>query len=438
MIEKISELTQNIYPTLIEWRRDLHKYAESGWVEFRTASMVASKLSDWGYDVLTGRDVIKEEARMGVPAQSFLEQQEKRALAQGADPKWVARFSGGYTGVVGILDTGRPGPTIGYRVDMDALDILESKAADHLPVKEGFVSANEQMMHACGHDAHTSIGLGVAYILSQIKDQLTGRMKLIFQPAEEGVRGAKSMVEAGVVDDVDVFIAIHIGFGADFGQLICGDPGFLATTKLDVTYTGKAAHAGEKAEEGKNALLAAATASLNLHAISRHSEGKSRINVGMLQAGSGRNIIPNTAHLKIETRGETSTINEYMYQRAVQIIKSAADMYEVESKIEIVGAAQTSEPSKELLDYIREQAANVPDIQTILETRTAGGSEDATYMMTRVKEKGGLAAYIIFGTTLAAGHHNERFDIDETVMATAVKTLALCASNIEKLPDTVN
>lgn len=433
MIQKVSQLTEEIYPLLIEWRRDFHKHAESGWVEFRTASIVASMLSEWGYEIQAGRDVINEMARMGVPDKIFLEQQEKRALAQGANPDWVARFSGGYTGVVGILDSGRPGPTIGIRVDMDALDIQESGVADHLPVKKGFVSQNERMMHACGHDAHTSIGLGVAHVLTRLKGQLNGRIKLIFQPAEEGVRGAKAMVEAGVVDDVDIFIAIHIGFGADMGQLICGDPGFLATTKLDVTYTGKAAHAGEKAEEGKNALLAAATASLNLHAIPRHSKGKSLVNVGVLQAGSGRNIIPNSAHLKIETRGETAEINEYMYQKAIQIIKAAADMYEVDSTIEIVGAAQNSEPSKELVAYIRKQAESIPDIRTIIDKRNPGGSEDATYMMSRVKEKGGHAAYIIFGTKLAAGHHHERFDIDEKVMATAVKTLILCTCNANEI-----
>jgi len=433
MIDRISEVTEEISVSLLEWRRDLHKHAEAGWVEFRTASFVASKLSSWGYEIQAGRQVIKDEARMGVPDRAYLEQQEKRALSQGADPKWLEHFSGGYTGVVGILDTGRPGPTVGLRVDMDALDLQESLAFDHVPVKENFVSINPKMMHACGHDAHTSIGLGAAYVLSRMKDQLKGRIKLIFQPAEEGVRGAKSMVEAGVVDDVDVFIATHIGLDADLGELICCDLRFLATTKFDVTYTGKAAHAGDKPEEGKNALLAAATAALNLHAIPRHSAGKSRVNVGVLEAGSGRNIIPASARLKVETRGETTAINEYVYQKAVQIITSAADMFEVEARIDLVGAAQSCAPSEELLGFIREQAKFVPEIHTINETHVSGGSEDATYMMSRVKERGGLAAYIVFGTSLAAGHHNERFDIDEKVMSIAVKTLTLCTCNADRI-----
>ncbi|MCG6197582.1 M20/M25/M40 family metallo-hydrolase, partial [Anoxybacillus sp. LAT_38] len=97
------------------------------------------------------------------------------------------RLSGGFTGVVGILDSGRPGPTVAFRVDMDALDLQESADADHLPAAEGFASVNANMMHACGHDAHTAIGLGLAYVLSRMKGDLHGRVKLIFQPAEEGV-----------------------------------------------------------------------------------------------------------------------------------------------------------------------------------------------------------------------------------------------------------
>ena len=92
-------------------------------------------------------------------------------------------------------------------------------------------------MHACGHDAHTAIGLGLAEVLAELKDELKGKIKLVFQPAEEGVRGARAMAEAGVVDDVDYMIGVHVGVRCKkLGELICGGTGFLATTKLDVTY----------------------------------------------------------------------------------------------------------------------------------------------------------------------------------------------------------
>ncbi|MDA5109155.1 amidohydrolase [Brevibacillus thermoruber] len=427
MEKRVHSIVEELSPTLLKWRRDFHRYAESGWVEFRTASIVASTLQEWGFEVKAGREVIKPEARMGVPSEAFLRQQEQRALSQGAVTEWLPRLSGGFTGVVGILDSGRPGPTVAFRVDMDALDLQESADADHLPAAEGFASVNANMMHACGHDAHTAIGLGLAYVLSRMKGDLRGRVKLIFQPAEEGVRGARSMVEAGVVDDVDLFFACHVGTGVPLGEVVCGADGYLATTKIDVTYRGVASHAGGHPEDGKNALLAAASAVLNLHAISRHSGGNSRINVGVLHAGSGRNIIPNHAAFKLETRGDTSEVNEYILSRAMDVIHGAAAMYGVQAEIDIVGKADSSSPSPELLPYIRAQASKVAGVTSIVDTRNASGSEDATYMMERVKQRGGLASYLVFGTTLAAGHHNEKFDIDERVLGIGVQTLALCA-----------
>src|SRR5699024_7270512 len=145
--------------------------------------------------------------------------------------------------------------------------------------------------------------------------------------------------------DVDVFVAGHIGTGVETGTFSCASNGYLATTKLDVTFTGVASHAGGKPEEGKNALLAASAAALNLYAITRHSEGASRLNVGVLEAGSGRNIIANNAFMKVETRGETTEINEFIYDRAIKVLNGAAAMYDCDVNVDIVGAAQTSNAS---------------------------------------------------------------------------------------------
>ncbi|WP_086953859.1 M20 family metallo-hydrolase [Xenorhabdus innexi] len=422
----LNESIQQITGQLQNWRRDFHHFAESGWFEFRTATIVADELHRLGYSLKMGKEVIKAEARMGLPSVQALQEQEQRAIKQGALVQWLPHFSGGFTGIVATLDTGKAGPTLAFRVDMDALDLDEDQSHVHRPYTEDFSSCNAKMMHACGHDGHTAIGLGLARILKQYEDQLTGKIKLIFQPAEEGTRGAKSMVEAGVVDDVDFFIAIHIGLGIPMGELVCGNGSFLATTKIDVIYRGVASHAGGKPEEGKNALLAAAQAALGLNAMPRHSKGISRINVGVLQAGSGRNVIPDHALMKVETRGETNEINEFIYDKALSIIEGAATMQDVEYEIQLMGAAQSSKPSPAWVDFIYQQVQqHVPELSSVVKSgEQAMGSEDATYFMERVKANGGQASYLVFGTELSAGHHHGQFDFNEDVLAIAVKTLA--------------
>ncbi|WP_394516907.1 amidohydrolase [Pantoea sp. SGAir0175] len=426
----LSDLVNARIPQMQTWRRDLHQYAESGWLEFRTATLVAEELHRLGYQLQLGREVIDADARMGLPSAEVLAQQEARALQQGALPQWLPHFSGGFCGVVATLDTGRPGPVMGFRVDMDALDQTESAAADHLPTREGFASCNPGMMHACGHDGHTTIGLALAGVLMAMKHQLSGRIKLIFQPAEEGVRGAKAMVAAGVLDDVDLFTAIHLGTGVPPGEIVCGSDSFLATTKLDVRFTGVGAHAGGKPEEGRNALLAAAQATLALHTLPQHSGGVARVNVGVLQAGSGRNVVPDVALMKVETRGASNQVNDDIYQQALRVIAGAAAMYGVEHEVTLMGGARSCAPSPAWVSFIHQQAEATGLFSSVIDSKQqAAGSEDATYMMERVQQRGGQASYVIFGCELAAGHHNARFDFDEAVMATAVQMLATLALN---------
>lgn len=430
-LQALSARVDGFFPDLQKRRRDLHKYAESGWLEFRTSTLVAERLNELGYSLQLGREVIDADSRMGLPSEQVLQQHEQRALEQGAIARWMPHFSGGFTGIVATLQTGKPGPVIGYRVDMDALDLNEELNDEHRPWREGFASLNRGMMHACGHDGHTTIGLGLAQLLMEIRDQLCGTIKLIFQPAEEGTRGAKSMVAAGVVDDVDFFTAVHIGTGIPADHIVCGNDTFMATTKLDVTFTGVAAHAGGNPEQGRNALLAAAQATLGLHALPRHSAGSSRINVGVLQAGTGRNVVPSSATMKVETRGATNEVNEFIYQQALKVISGAAEMYQVKVETQLMGAAQSSKPTEAWVNYIHRQAEGLGLFDTIIDRQEgAAGSEDATYMMERVKSLGGQASYVIFGTDLSAGHHNEKFDFDERVMAQGIKTLAALAVNI--------
>lgn len=185
------------------WHCEFHHYAESGWLEFRTAARIAEILGGLGYQLAVGRDVVDEQSRMGLPDEATLAQQYERAPQQGAPERWLPAFEGGFTGVVATLNTGRPGPTLAFRVDMDALDLNEQQDDSHRPHRDGFASCNAGMMHACGHDGHTAIGPGLAHVLKHFSGEFCGTIKLIFQPAEEDTRGARTMVAAGVLDDVD-------------------------------------------------------------------------------------------------------------------------------------------------------------------------------------------------------------------------------------------
>lgn len=418
----IFTINPSLSEQMIAWRRDFHQYPEIGWTEFRTASIIAHELDQLGFRVQVGKEVVSE-VRMGVPSEEQLEVCFEQAKSNGGYKEYMVKMVGGFTGVVGTLQGKKAGPTIAFRFDMDALEISESDESAHFPKQFGFLSQYVGKMHACGHDAHCTIGLGLASVLAANIDQIEGTIKIIFQPAEEGVRGAKSMVDAGVVDGVNYFLGMHVGTGSPLGTVIAGTSGFLATTKIDAKFIGKAAHAGAEPEKGKNTLLTAASAILGLHAIPHHSGGASRINVGTCSAGDGRNIVPAHASLKLETRGENSEVHTYVHEQAIAVLEGASKMYGTELSYEVVGAAKTCTSSEKLFEIVAHAAETVDKVEEIIPlTKFAAGSEDATYMMDHVQRQGGLATYSIFGTTLAAGHHHEKFDIDEAVFPIALNT----------------
>ncbi|MDR2180718.1 MAG: amidohydrolase [Synergistaceae bacterium] len=408
---------------LIARRRDLHKYPESAWTEFRTSSLVAHRLEELGYDLTAGLDTVEFSAVMGRPPRSEIDAHIQRAKEQGGDAGWIDKMRE-YPGVVGTLRTGRPGPVVSIRFDMDCVDVDETKIPDHRPNKEGFASVNNLLMHACGHDAHTSMGLGLATVLAAVKDDLKGEVRLIFQPGEEGCRGAYAMTRKGVVDGSDYFLAMHIGGGVPSGKFGLNSLGYLCTTKFDVEFTGRPAHAAGAPQEGHNALLAAAAAALSLHGIAPHREGSMRVNVGVLNAGTGRNVIAGKALMKAETRGQTQNIADYVYKRAQEIIQGAAAMYETEVTVLKAGAGTDAAGDAPLVAKVGEAIRESGLFQEVLETVQGGGSEDATWMMRRVQELGGQATYLALGSNIAAPHHNGCFDIDESTMLLGVKALA--------------
>lgn len=418
-------------------RQDFHKHAESGWHEIRTCSLIADHLIKLGYTkVLMGREALKAEARMGLPDQEELDYVYQRALEQGAVPEYAEKFKDGFTGIVAILETGRPGPVIGFRQDIDALGVFECKdPAVHRPAREGFASINDGEMHACGHDAHATIGMTVADVLMKYKDQLNGTVKLVFQPAEEGVRGAKAIAETGILDDVDYMFGVHMWSREEGGddQIGFSYNESMANAKIDVLLHGNAAHATQP-ELGNNAMLAAGHIILGIYGIPRTSLGDSKINIGMIQGGSGRNVICDRVKLVMELRGHNQAALGYIYPYARKIIEHSAAMHGCTSEIKLMGETYS------LFSDVPEFVDEIVAFSKSMGFRTTGpkkgdASDDYSTMCKRVQEHGGKSMSFTVSTEVPAPFHSTKFDLQEKDILTGVKfECAACLHLMGLLP----
>ena len=424
MYDFIKQDARALQNELTALRREFHRYAEPGWLEMRTASRIARELKNMGYEeLLLGREVCLEEARMGVPDERVLRDHYAWAEENGADSFYLPYTEGGFTAVMATLRCGE-GPTVALRFDIDALGVRESREEGHLPFDEGFASVTDGVMHACGHDGHAAIGLGTAKLLMKYRHKLRGTVKLIFQCAEEGVRGARSIVEAGHLDDADYVLGGHIfptdkAPGADVTVFREGARGALATTKLDFIFRGESVHAGVSPQLGKNAMLAAAAATLNLHAIPRYSSIPTHINVGRFTAGTGRNVICGEARLEVEVRGATSEANDYMERRAIAVATAAAQMYDCAVETVYMGGAPSRVCSGGLSDRVL-RVAQQRGYKAVALDSMDGGSEDFSFMARRVIERGGEATFFSLLTPCAAINHNDRFDFSEEILSVGV------------------
>ena len=432
MYKKIIQLTEDITPELVRQRRDFHKYPEVRWTEMRTASIIAGKLTELGYEVLIGEQVCNGEARVHVPSDEALEQEYQRAIAQGADPKFVEATKDGLTGVIGILRCGE-GPTVAMRFDIDALNIEESQDADHFPAQEGFASVNSGVMHACGHDGHATSGLGVAQVLAEIKDQLHGTVKLIFQPGEEAGQGAQSIVDKGHLDDVDFFFGAHNSMRVGDVDVTPGICGSLATRRYNVMIKGLTAHAGLSPQKGNNALLAAATAVQNLYAIPRHGNGMTRVNVGKFISGTSSNVISDETYMEIEIRGESTELIEYMDHHSRRILESAAQMHGCTLSLELKAFAPSLAcdlPLAEKVDRICKQYLNLNTTES--PAMKVNGSDDVAHMIDRVRSHGGMATYMRIHNKQTTRNHNRKYNLDEEYMSRCVKIFCITTYELMK------
>jgi aminobenzoyl-glutamate utilization protein A len=358
---------------------------------------------------------------MAVPDEAELSKWFDRAREAGAREDVLDRLEGGYTGAVAMLERGE-GPTVALRVDIDGLPITESDGGDHAPFSGGFRSENEGYMHACGHDAHATIGVGVLDRVAE--SNFSGTLKVFFQPGEEQIAGGKAMAKSGHLDDVDYLLAVHVGLDHPTGEIVAGIEGFLAVSHFEARFTGTPAHAGARPEEGDNAVQAMATAIQNLYGIPRHADGATRVNAGVVEGGTASNIIPEEASIGGEVRGETTELMQYMEEKGRRVVRSAAEMHGCSVDISTEGKAPSATSDEGLTAIVAAVARANDGVESVLDTDVLGGSEDATYLMQEVQDNGGLAAYVGVGTDHPGGHHTRTFDVDEESIELGVEVLA--------------
>ncbi|MBU8541358.1 M20 metallopeptidase family protein [Falsiroseomonas tokyonensis] len=274
----IREEAARIAPGLVAIRRDLHAHPELAFEETRTAGIVAAEL-----------------ARLGIPHRTGV----------------------GGTGVVGTIEGGRPGPTLAIRADMDALPIHEETGLD-------FASRNNGKMHACGHDIHTATLLGIASILKDLAPHLSGRVRLIFQPAEEVLQGAAAMIADGAAEEIDIALGFHNQPDLPVGRFGFARGACLAASdRFDLVIRGKSGHAAHPYAAVDPIVAASAFVGQVQTVVSREVKPlhPAVVTIGAFQGGTTYNIIPERVHLK----GTVRTLHEAARNTAEAAIRRLAD-----------------------------------------------------------------------------------------------------------------
>ena len=380
-------LANQLAPTLIAWRRDFHQHPELGFEEVRTAGIVAEHLRALGLEVVTGV---------------------------------------GKTGVVGMIEGVGEGPVVLLRFDMDALPITE---ATGLP----WASQRPGLMHACGHDGHTAIGMGVAQLLAQTRDQWPGVVKLLFQPAEEGLGGARATIRDGVLDSPapDAAFALHLWNQLPLGQLVV-QPGPLmaASDRFEIRILGRGGH-GAIPEDTIDAVLVAAEAVNTLHhIISRNisPHATAVLSVGKLHAGDTFNVIAEQAEIEGTLRTFEPAVRERLIHRMEETLAGVTRAYGAHYTFEIKEDEYTPAVNNdpEMTDIAREAARTLLPEEQIIQITPIMVSEDMAEILNRVP-----GCYLLLGAEPEGGargpHHNPRFDIHEDALPLAAALMSQIA-----------
>ena len=382
----IRELVKSHQERVVTIRRDLHRIPEVAYTEKKTSAYVAEYLKRVGLSVVTG----------------------------------IAR-----TGVVGLLETGRPGPTLLIRADMDALPITE---ATGLP----FASQHSGVMHACGHDGHTAMALTTATVMNALKDRINGTIKFVFQPAEEGPGGALPMIIAGVMDNphVDYALGCHIWPSIPEGTIGIR-PGVLmaAMFSFDITITGKGGH-GAMPHLCVDALeTGCQVVSALQRIVSRQMDPlqPSVVTVGKFQAGTAFNIIPESASLC----GTARTFDKKTWKRCPEIIetivKGVCDSMGAGYEMSYEQGYPPTINDPGMADRMKRIAGEVVGDDWVVVPEKTLGSEDMAFFLERVP---GCFFCLGAGNDSYAGIHNPRFGFNEDILLTGVETYCRAAIDL--------
>ena len=381
---------------VIEWRRDIHQNPELSNREFKTAEKIAEHLKSLGIEVQTG----------------------------------VA-----HTGVVGLLKGDMPGKVVALRADIDALPVTER---NDLPYKSTvtseFLGEQVGVMHACGHDTHTAILMGVAEVLSKNKDKIKGTVKFIFQPAEEGPPpgeegGALLMVKEGVLKnpDVDAIFGLHINSQTPIGTIRFKLGGALAAAQsFTIKVKGKQSH-GSQPWSGVDPILISAKIIDGLQTIiSREANLTNEaavITVGKIKSGVRFNIIPESAEMLGTIRTLDYGMKEQINTRMKEMVSTIAKAYGGEATCEIMDATDITFNEPNLATQMLPTLKRVAGVENVIAQKAITGAEDFSYFQREVPGFFFFLGGMTPGNTESYPHHTPDFKIDDSGLLLGVKTM---------------
>ena len=377
---------QDLFEYTRALRRDFHRHPELGFQEVRTASIVAKSLVHLGLEVTTG----------------------------------VAR-----TGVVATLVGSKPGPVILLRFDMDALPIVEETGAE-------YSSQNMGVMHACGHDGHTAIGLTVARLLSAQQEELSGTVKFVFQPAEEGLGGAEMMVAEGVLEDPkpDISLAMHLWNDRQVGWLgIVPGPLMAGAEYFKVIIRGKGGH-GALPNLAIDPVLASAqiiTALQSIPARNLSPLDAAVVSVTCVHGGEAFNVIPPEVELQGTIRAFEPHVRQVVLDRFQQVVNGIAESLSCQAEIEIKLLTPVVLNDPQVTDKIQELAQRLLPESRLETNFRSMVSEDMAYLMQDIP-----GCFILVGSAdaergLNSPHHHPHFDFDEAALPLGAALMAAAA-----------